>query len=283
MGGAASALYNYLPSNPLTVAEASKNPIVHFLPVGTLEIQDTAKKILETAEEEDGYYALIAASSFNRRARTGQDRVPPILTEAELHTWKDRIRDAIQATPRTLFVKDTVTRVLVLPDSAEAGFPHTRPEVICFPRNYSADQFGETFIHELVHIHQRHKGTEWLNFLRDSWSFTPIGSDQLPSGLVERERLNPDTLAVPHMAWRGRWVPMKVFVVGFERVTMGGVETIWYDLENRIDMREAPEGWMEMFGTQADHPFEMAAYYVGSRGAHADVKASKDVCAWLGL
>ncbi len=283
MGGAASALYNYLPSNPLTVAEASKNPIVHFLPVGTLEIQDTAKKILEAAEEEDGYYALVAASSFNRRARAGQDRVPPVLTESELSTWKDRIRDAIQATPKNLFVKNTVTRVLVLPDSAEAGFPHTRPDVICFPRNYSADQFKDTFIHELVHIHQRHKGTEWLNFLRDSWSFTPVGSDQLPAGLVERERLNPDTLAVPHMSWRGRYVPMKVFVVGFERVTMGGVETIWYDLENRIDMREAPEGWMETFGTQADHPFEMAAYYVGSRATHADVKASKDVCTWLGL
>ncbi len=283
MGGAASTLYSYLPSNPLTVASASKNPIVHFLPVGTLEIQDTAKRILEAAEEEDGYYALIGASSFNRRARAGQDRVPPVLTEEELRTWKDRIRAAIEKTPRPLFVKDTVTRVLVLPDSAEGGFPHTRPEVICFPRNYAADQFAETFIHELVHIHQRHKGGEWLNFLRDKWDFTPVGSDQLPAGLVERERLNPDTLAVPHMAWKGRYVPMKVFVVGFERVTMSGVETLWYDLENRIDVQEAPEGWMETFGTQADHPFEMAAYYVGSRQQHSDVKASKDVCAWLGL
>jgi hypothetical protein len=283
MGGAASTLYSYLPSNTLTVAEASKNPIVHFLPVGTLEVQETAKKLLEAAEEEDGYYALIAASSFNRRARVGQDRVPPILTEKELQLWKDSIRAAIEGSPKALFVKNTVTRVLVLPDSAEAGFPHTRPEIICFPRNYSADQFAETFVHELVHIHQRHKGTEWLNFLRDSWSFTPVGSDQLPAGLVERERLNPDTLAAPHMAWRGRWVPMKIFVAGYDRISMNGVETIWYDLENRIDVRDAPEGWMEAFGTQADHPFEMAAYYVGSRKQHADIKASKEVCNWLGL
>jgi hypothetical protein len=311
MGGAASTLYRYLPSNTLTVAEVSKNPIVHFLPVGSLEVQDTAKKILEAAEEEDGYYALIGASSFNRRARVGQDRVPLILTEGEQQAWKDSIRAAIQGSPKNLFVKNTVTRVLVLPDSAEAGFPHTRPDVICFPRNYASDQLAETFVHELVHIHQRHKGTEWLNFLRDSWSFTPVGSgsakagsvgathcsgsaksgsvgathrsDQLPAGLVERERLNPDTLAVPHMAWKGRYVPMKVFLTGFERVSMGSVETIWYDLENRIDMRNAPEGWMETFGTQADHPFEMAAYYVGSRSAHSDIKASKEVCKWLDI
>jgi len=285
MGGAASTLYSYLPSNTLTVAEASKNPIVHFLPVGSLEVQDTAKKILEAAEEEDGYYALISASSFNRQARVGQDRVPMILTEGEQQAWKDSIRTAIQGSPKSLFVKNTVTRVLVLPDSAEAGFPHTRPDVICFPRNYASDQFAETFVHELVHIHQRHKGGPWLDFLRDSWNFTPVGSDQLPARLVERERLNPDTLAVPHMAWKGRYVPMKVFIVGFERVSMGGVETIWYDLENRIDMRNAPDGWMETFGTQADHPFEMAAYYVGSRSsaAYADIKASKEVCKWLDI
>ena len=283
MGGAASTLYSYLPSNPLTVAEASKNPIVHFLPVGALEIQETANKLLAAAEEEDGYYALIGASSFNRRARVGQDRVPPILTEVELLAWKDRIRAAIEGSPKALFVKNTVTRVLVLPDSAEAGFPHTRPDVICFPRNYAADQFAETFVHELVHIHQRHKGSAWLDFLRDSWSFTPVGSDQLPSGLVERERINPDTMAVPHMAWRGRWVPMKVFVAGYDRISMGGVETIWYDLENRIDQKDAPDGWMEAFGTQADHPFEMAAYYIGSRYQHADIKASKEVCKWIGI
>ena len=290
MGGAASTLYSYLPSNPLTAAEVSKNPIVHFLPVGSLEIQETAKKLLAAAEEEDGYYSLISASSFNRRARVGQDRVPPVLTESEISAWKDRIRAAIEGSPKGIFVKNTVTRVLVLPDSAEAGFPHTRPEIICFPRNYSADQFSETFVHELVHIHQRHKGGEWLNFLRDVWQFTPVGSesskvgsDQLPAGLVERERLNPDTMAVPHMAWKGRWVPMKVFVAGYDRISMGSVETLWYDLENRIDVRDAPEGWMETFGTQADHPFEMAAYYVGSRGVHADTKASKEVCKWLAL
>ena len=106
MGGAASTLYSYLPSNPLTASEVSKNPIVHFLPVGSLEIQDTAKKLLAAAEEEDGYYALISASSFNRRARAGQDRIPPVLTESEITAWKDRIRTAIEGSPKVLFVKN---------------------------------------------------------------------------------------------------------------------------------------------------------------------------------
>lgn len=283
MGSAASTLYSYLPSNTLTVAEVSKNPIIHFLPVGSLEIQEKAKQLLASAEEEDGYYALVGASSFNRRARIGQDHIPPVLTESELVEWKDGIRSAIEKSPKGLFVKNTATRVLILPDSAEAGLPHTRPEIICFPRNYSKNQLNETFIHELVHIHQRHNGSEWLNFLRDSWNFTPVGSDQLPQNLVERERLNPDTLIVPHMAWRGRYVPLKIFIVGYDRIRMSNVETIWYDLEDRIDMRDAPEGWMEMFGTQADHPFEMAAYYIGSRTSHTDIKGSKEVCNWLGI
>jgi len=284
MGGAYSTVMSYMPT-PMTASEAAKNPVINFFPVGSLEEQDKAKGVLIGAEEEDGYYALIDASSVNRRARAGQDRVPPILTAEEVERWRGAIGTAIGKTPRPLFCNDTMTRVVILPDSAEAGFPHTRPGVICFPRNYSVEQIGETFIHELVHIHQRWRGSAWLDFMRDQWEMEPVGSDLLPQGLVSREIINPDTIAAPHMAWKKRWVPLKVFKVGIGASSMRETELIFWDLEKRVDMRdgEMPEGWKEFFGTQADHGFEMGAYYIGNKGQHSGCAAAEKLWKWLSL
>jgi hypothetical protein len=284
MGGAYSTVMSYMPS-PLTATEASKNPVINFFQVSTQEEQTKANEILGTAEAEDGYYALIEASGVNKRARAGQDRTPPIMTKEELEKWKSSIGSAISKTPRALFCNNTLTRVILLPDSAEAGFPHTRPGVICFPRNYPAEQVNDTFAHELVHIHQRWNGSKWLDFMKDQWGMTPVGSDGMPQSLLEREIINPDTMAVPHMAWKGRWVPMKVFKLGLGAPNMRETELIFWDLEKRIDMRDGalPEGWTETFGTQADHPFEMAAYYIGNRSQHSGTVAATKLWSWMSL
>ena len=285
MGGAYSTVMSYMPSSPLTATEASKNPVINFFPVSSAEEQAAAQTVLTSAEEEDGYYALIDASSVNKRARAGQDRVPPVVTSEEIGRWRDAIGAAIGKTPRALFSNNTMTRVIILSDSAEAGFPHTRPGVICFPRNYPADQINETFAHELVHIHQRWNGSKWLDFLKDQWEMTPVGSENLPQSLLQREIINPDTIAVPHMAWKGRYVPLKVFKMGMGAPSMRETELIFWDLEKNIDMRDGqmPAGWAEFFGTQADHGFEMSAYYIGNRTQHTGCAAAKKLWSWLSL
>ncbi len=283
MGGAYSTVMSYMPT-PLTATEAAKNPIINFFQVGSAEEQEKAKEILAAAEAEDGYYALIDASSVNRRARAGQDRVPPVLSMEESAQWKKAIGEAIAKAPRQIFCNETVTRVIVLPDSAEAGFPHTRPGIVCFPRNYPAGHLNETFTHELVHIHQRWHGTKWLDFLRDSWAMEPVGSEELPAGLVSREIINPDTMAVPHMAWKKRWIPLKVLRVGMGPPNMHETELIFWDLEKRVDLREGvPEGWAEFFGKQADHPFEMGAYYIGNKDHHKGTAAAEALWKWLSM
>lgn len=284
MGSAYSTVMSYMPV-PITASEAAKNPVINFFPISSVEEQDKAKAVLLAAEEEDCYYALIDASSVNRRARASQDRVPPVLTAEEVGRWSAGIGAAIGVTPRALFCNETLTRVILLPDSAEAGFPHTRPGVICFPRNYPADQVAETFVHELVHIHQRWHGSKWLDFMRDQWDMEPVGADVLPQGLISREIINPDTIAVPHMAWKKRWVPLKVFKVGIGAPSMRETELIFWDLEKRVDVKgdEMPEEWKEFFGTQADHGFEMGAYYVGNKGRHVGCVAAEKLWKWLSL
>lgn len=284
MGGAYSTVMSYMPT-PLTASEAAKNPVINFFKVVSAEEQEKAKELLAAAEAEDGYYAVIDASSMNRRARAGQDRVPPVLSAEELGQWQKTIGDAIGKAPRAIFCNETLTRVIILPDSAEAGFPHTRPDIICFPRNYPTGQVAETFTHELVHIHQRWHGSRWLDFLREFWEMEPIGSADLPEGILSREIINPDTMAVPHMAWKKRWVPLKVLKVGMGPPNMRETELMFWDLEKRIDMRdgEMPEGWVEFFGTQADHPFEMGAYYIGNKQQHNGCAAAEALWKWLSI
>lgn len=237
-----------------------------YTPPSTLEffIPGNLKAVglLEAAERTDKYQTRCAAQPLNVIAR--KDYIyRPILTfkDAQLLSFTWTIpqwlkRDLAGQIP-----------VIVLDPTAEGGMPHTRAGgILCFPGTNNMPN-STTMCHELVHIHQRKYPAKWAAFYKDAFDFE-IWSGTIPDELDNRRRINPDTIEMPNWIWRGRWVPVPVFLRP-EEPTLRGMRVHFYDAVDHTWTSIPPREWFGFFGdslseSEKEHPHELAAYWIST-------------------
>ncbi len=152
------------------------------------------------------------------------------------------------------------TEILTMNPTAEAGMPHTRPpNIICMPLYFPDSRRTETLAHEFVHIHQRRNVDKWNRFFqKEGWS--RVDPYELPLQLVQRCRMNPDTIDQPFWAWKDRYVPLPLFERE-DKPQLRQVLVSWYDTKEGIRIPEAPRSFLEKYGSpsQPEHPRELSA------------------------
>lgn len=79
----------------------------------------------------------------------------------------------------------------------ESNMPHTHSNVLMMPEHWWQNPDFSTFMHELVHVHQRVHPTDWNILYTKYWNFKHING--LDSGkvrgldsIIARSRMNPD-------------------------------------------------------------------------------------------
>lgn len=197
-------------------------------------------ELLDKAETLDHFFRTVQQSPINAAARSQLSYTP--MTPATEPWLGD-------------------TRVVTMHPTAEAGMPHTRPpNLICMPAYFPESHKQETLAHELVHIDQRRRRSEWDAFFhKEGWK--PISPDILPERWVQRCRLNPDTVDSRFWAWKGRSVPLPLFERE-DKPDLRRVVVHWYDLQTGIRQPEQPRSFLERYGPsppQAEHPRELSA------------------------
>ena len=152
------------------------------------------------------------------------------------------------------------TVIVTMNPTAEAGMPHTRPpNIICMPQWYPESRKQETLAHEYVHIHQRNNVDRWNRFFqKEGWS--RVDPYELPERLVNRCRMNPDTIDQPFWQWKDRYVPLPLFERE-DKPDLRQVVVHWYDRHEGTRQPEAPRSFLETFGapSQSEHPREITA------------------------
>jgi hypothetical protein len=220
-----------------------------------------ADMCLDAAERIDGYQSKIRASPMNMKARAGQSYQP-----------------VDQGNTVAIPIEDAVApwwsgQVLWMNSSADAGFPHTRPPYyICLPSNISLGTLSSTLLHERVHLHQRIYPEIWTDFFKTKWDMK-VWSGRLPSAIEAKHRLNPDLLQVPFYVWKDKWVSLCLFNdTGIP--SLGNSSTAWFNVEQKVISKTAPDGWYDFFGKVPDdeHPWEIAAYYIADKSLSAPAK-----------
>lgn len=202
--------------------------------------------LLRTAETIDHFFKKIQDSPINAAARRQLSYVP---MNNSTESWLGN------------------TTIVTMHPTAEAGMPHTRPpNVICMPAYFPESHKQETLAHELVHIDQRRRRSEWDTFFqKEGWK--PISMTSVPDRWVQRCRLNPDTVDSPFWAWKGRSVPLPLYERD-DRPDLRRVVVHWYDMETGIRQPEPPRSFLERYGPsppQAEHPRELSAVEIASR------------------
>jgi hypothetical protein len=152
------------------------------------------------------------------------------------------------------------TEIVTMNPTAEAGMPHTRPpNIICMPQWFPESRKQETLNHEFVHIHQRRNPGDWARYLqKEGWS--RIDPVELPERLVNRCRMNPDTISQPFFQWKDRYVPLPLFERE-DKPELRQVVNHWYDRSTGTRFTEAPRTFLERYGStsQPEHPYEVSA------------------------
>jgi len=173
------------------------------------------------------------------------------------------------------------TMIYTTSKSCEAGMPHTRAgDRIIIPDSVPLPARAEVLAHELVHIHQRRYGPEWIRFYQMNWQFTFSAEPpaNMPIAIQQARRSNPDTWdpqsGGPWPCWRDRWWPVPVYRDA-QRPQLRDAQTIWWDDKTRQILLEPPEEWIQFFGlpSQDEHPHELTAtLYVASDTATEAVR-----------
>ena len=236
--------------------------------------QGEGQDILARAEYADNYRTACKLCPKNHAARTGQDYTARSPTADSLQFLR-----AIQTFPNWL--KDylpPVLYIIFLANSADGGMPHTRqPNIICLPQYFEIDSEAgrKTFMHECIHVHQRTYPQLWDRIYYDVFEMEPY-EGTFPDALVTRRRLNPDTLIQPHYMWKGRWVPIPIFS-NTQTPVLGSIKIAYYNVKSGAWQSFIPPEMEEFFGqmsmAQAEHPNELAAYWL-TDGVSADNRVS---------
>lgn len=220
---------------------------------------------LELAEQKDGYRAACASNELNAIARRGQT-YRPFFVQATIAQNVSAIADKIQ------LLDDT--HIMILDPTADNGFPHTRPGIVCLPAGAAAAADIETtLIHEAIHIHQRENRDMWRMALRrEGW--TPLTLASVPVSVKERCRINPDTMATPFWAWEGIYVPLPLFSQT-SSPRLSDIVIKWMDLRNGALYSEIPPSFAKRYGNppQPEHPYELLAVEI----AEAGIRTSPDL------
>lgn len=211
------------------------------------------------AEFIDEYRMKVQCSPLNSKARLGQDYLP------KPHSI-DR-----QVPPADLNQPWPSGQVIWMDETADNGFPHTRPPYyICIPHNFDEKQFPTTLLHERVHVSQRLYRKVWETLISDVWSMKPwMGS--LPEAVKRRQRINPDLIFAPLFIWKDEWVVTCEFK-SESNPKLNETDLVWWNPTTKVLSRQPPPGWTDFFGNNpsGEHPFEIAAYLIA-----ADAKGNK--------
>jgi hypothetical protein len=209
------------------------------------------------AERIDGYRRACKQNQLNWSARHGQGY--------ELSSISERATTFLSDGVATLPLLAGMEFAILNPE-ADGGLPHTRPpNLICLPSSLCREeaiskQFRITLIHEAIHISQRQDPILWEKFCRkEGW--TPVPPEKIPDEIVERCRINPDTISCPFWAWEKFHVPLPLFVPSFSP-TLSNTKIQWLDLRTGALLHNFPKSFEEKYGRkfgQPEHPYEIYA------------------------
>lgn len=228
----------------------------------------TAKKILESAENKDGYRAACAASVPNSSARHKDQYLPYFLSPEHAETLRNEV-----------FHIDLLNGadVVVMHSSADNGYPHTRPNaVLCLPQGSVSgppvEVLRNTLCHEAMHIHQRRYPALWKNkCIKEGW--TPIPTENIPKRFRDQCRINPDTFyETPFWAWESYHVPMPMFKDS-KPMSLEDVRIEWLDIRTNAIFHDPPPSFLATFGvhSQPEHPYEIYAVNYANEGLSSNI------------
>jgi hypothetical protein len=221
-----------------------------------------ANAVISGWESEDGYrkaMTTLVGGEVNSKAR----KYPYVASS--------------EATASSMIMKSEVPvngplQIVYLDGRAEGGLPHTRGKAgIALPIFLLWKPSMDTLDHEIVHISQKQYSERWWAFYERTWKFRKAKESEfmsIPERWRKRRRMNPDTLGAPYTVWKGRYMPMTVFVSDLTPDLRFGKRGFW-DLSMSQWTWETPPGWSETFGSgfNDEHPNEIAAHWIdGSAG-----------------
>ena len=202
---------------------------------------------LKAAELKDNYLEKCTNSFNNRLARKYNNYI------TNFNSYFKVIEEFIKSNPIFLSLK-----IVQLDQSAENGYPHTRPDVICIPSDARFPDLERTLYHEYVHIHQRRNFDLWKDFLA-SQGWTPIDESEIPERWKERVRYNPDTIYSQYWCFQNRYVPLPIYT-NINSPRMDECKVMYYDLESGSLEHTMPEIMARYTNNrQTEHPFELYA------------------------
>ena len=230
----------------------------------TVAPQSEARDILAKWEIEDSYYTSIAdpdsvAGPINKSAR----RYPYTATkEGQANSMVVSVSVPI----------DGPLNIVYLDARSDSGLPHTRGlKGIALPVFLLWQPSETTIQHEIVHLSQKQFPQRWWSWYSRVWNFRRATEDEfmgIPEKWRSRRRMNPDTLGSPYTIWKGRWIPLSVFLSETDPYLRYCRRGFW-DVQMSQWTWEAPSGWVSMFGEgfNDEHPNEIAAHWIdGSAG-----------------
>ena len=178
------------------------------------------------------------------------------------------------------------TTIIETSHSCEDGMPHTRPgDRIILPDSILPTEQQDIIDHELIHIFQSRNAEAWKRFYRQNWSFEIFTEPPptFPADLRAAKRSNPDlwnpAAGGAWSCWKGRYWPLAVYTDP-KHPTLRAAVTVWWDTWKAAVQKEAPEGWLEFFGSvaQDEHPHEMAAVYIATEARNSE--AARRLHSW---
>ena len=205
--------------------------------------------LLEKAEAADRFREMCKRSAVNSSARA----------LCSYTVWNDQSL----ALKTKALIEDPSIEVVILHPSAEGGMPHTRAgSLICLPAHFPESRIDSTLKHEMVHIWQRKQPSLWTTRLKmDGWEVAD--EDDIPNEWLHRCRLNPDTIANRWFAWKGRYIPLPLFVRE-DKPDLHDIVVRWYDLDELRVISNVPSSLTQKYGnlgtSSLEHPYELYAY-----------------------
>ena len=167
-------------------------------------------------------------------------------------------------------------KIIQLHPSAENGYPHTRPNIICIPSSAKFPSLEITLFHEAIHIHQRKNEKLWDDFLKkEQW--THINESDIPQRWVEKCRINPDTIMKQFYCFEKRYVPLPLFIKD-HNPRFEDVKVMFYDIQTGILEHNPPDSFLKKYGSnrQSEHPYEIYAVQMEN-----SIKSNEDILSYL--
>ena len=203
---------------------------------------------LAEAERADGYRAKCRASPYNAAARA-KDEYEPFFVDQATAAALEALATEVPLLHRS--------RIIILKPSADSGFPHTRPGLICMPST-TCNQAGtfKTLVHEAIHLHQREFLRDWKGFcIEEGWT----ERSSIPTAYMARVRINPDTMMCPFWSWQEHYIPLPLFV-DKPTISLKDADIKWLDRRTG-GLTTPPPSFTARYGSpsQPEHPFELYA------------------------